>query len=348
MVACTVVPQGRSSLLWLGELTRSTTPSSSTLAPILGALIGAQTACTQAADPDGIVVADGQQASGLAIDSTNLYWTNLDGSVMTMTLQGSSPIALATGLATRPSSIAVDEAYVYWTNLGSLETPTDGSVMKVPLDGGPATILASGQYAASAIAVDADRVYWVSYNSVYSVPLGGGAVVPLYEASVPVEITGLAVDATAVYWHRGSPIHQALSGGAPVAMAANVGQGPGSLALDATNVYWTVGQQPCDTNLCEANNGAVVMKVSKTGGAPETLASFETPGYPVTQLAVDATHIYWTSAHELQRMSIDGGPVESLASNQGSPHAMVLSTTDVYWASGAVGDEPPAIRMISK
>src|SRR5207302_1199439 len=66
--------------------------------------------------------------------------------------------------------ITVDAARVYWANSST------GTVMKVPVDGGPAAMLSTGQGSCRAIAVDATSVYWTSYSNgtVMKVGVDGG------------------------------------------------------------------------------------------------------------------------------------------------------------------------------
>lgn len=72
------------------------------------------------ADAGGVVIstlASGQsQISGLAVDSTSVYWTAglQDGSVMKAPLDGGAQTTLAAGIFA-PGSIAVDTTSIYWT-----------------------------------------------------------------------------------------------------------------------------------------------------------------------------------------------------------------------------------------
>lgn len=90
---------------------------------------------------DGAIpLAQGQSnPHGIAIDDTNIYWTNTgtganDGSVMKMPLGGGTPVALASQLQ-NPQGIVVDETSVYWTNggtfYGGYGNNGDGQVMKL-------------------------------------------------------------------------------------------------------------------------------------------------------------------------------------------------------------------------
>ncbi len=307
--------------------------------------------CTSTPPPDGIVVAANQDTRGLAIDATNLYWVTIDGNVMAMPLDGSSdPIALVSGITTRPISIAIDASYVYWSNLGNAAGP--GAVMKVPIGGGAPVELAPDP-TPGRLAVSADTVYWATANDfeIASVPKDGGTVSTFLGDGVSVEIGGFAVDATHLYWNQGGPQQRDLAGGALIALGL-VPYGVGTIAVDATRVYWTVGPLPSDVTLnnmpAPVEHGGYVMKTSIGGGPLTQLATFETPSYPVVPIAVDSDHVYWLGATEVLRTGLDGGTIETLAAHEGDPYALVLGDTDVYWASGPVDGEPPAIRKLAK
>jgi hypothetical protein len=115
---------------------------------------------------------------------------------------GGTPVRLASGQGGVGRGIAVDGASVYWTRNG-VGGAGNGTVMKMPVDGGAPTALASGTSNATAIAVDARSIYWVSFD------IGGGSL-----------------------------MRMPLDGGTPTTLASRVS--PSDLAVDATNVYFTM------------------------------------------------------------------------------------------------------------
>jgi hypothetical protein len=135
--------------------------------------------------------ADGYIGS-IAVDATNVYWTVQDldtGSVMTVSLDGGTPVTLALG-QNGPLGIALDVAHVYWTNwgFGNQNASTQNTVMEVPLDGGTPVVLASGGSPYS-VAVDTSGVYYtVPGGYVMAAPLDGGAAQPLTPRSVDLSL----------------------------------------------------------------------------------------------------------------------------------------------------------------
>jgi hypothetical protein len=81
------------------------------------------------------VLASGNTPTGIVVDGTSVYW--VDGT----------------------SVYWVDATSVYWVDHG-VSGNNNGTVMKVALDGGTPTVLASGHNAPIGIAVDATSVYW--------------------------------------------------------------------------------------------------------------------------------------------------------------------------------------------
>jgi hypothetical protein len=218
-------------------------------------------------------------ANGIAVDRSRVYFCGLVSDavqLVSVPLAGGLPSVLATGFTNDPIAvgprgvygsgpgrilaaplaggaaspvvpdgtldlssfatygIAVDAHSVYWTLFGD---PT--SVMKAPIEGGPATTLTSAAGPGEGLAVDADFIYFATGQGVMKVPLVGGA--PTMLSSSPA--AGIAVDAAYVYFTNfyagpGAVRKVAKSGGATITLAT--GQLlPWGIAVDATSVYWT-------------------------------------------------------------------------------------------------------------
>jgi hypothetical protein len=208
---------------------------------------------------------------GITADSSSVYWTDDEGVIVSSPIGGGTPTTLASGLQ-GPGGLALQDGTLYF--LDRL-----GDVLSLPASGGPVTTLYKGPglppdtgtpYGATAIAVDADNVYFsactgylaVSSSSVYRLPRSGGPPVRL--ASSCAE-QGIAVDSTDVYW-TGHPLGTGEVSSVPIAGGATrvifsgnvfITAGP---ALDATSVYW--GEAEVDTLEADHVHGSM-MRASK-------------------------------------------------------------------------------------
>ncbi len=268
-------------------------------------------------------------ATGVAIDATSIYWTaSLDGTVMKANLDGSNVTVLADNQFT-PTDIVVDSTSVYW--LSQVSTVFGhGLVSRVPLAGGPLTVLASGLPSTGAgLAVHAGSVYFESdgtfsaYDAgpVMTVPIGGGDVAAAVSGALLGE--GVAADDTDIYWGGsdggvwGSVTRTAIDGGSSTMLTSLFGYAPSALVIDEANVYWAdlfnVSQTPL-------SGGGVTTLTSNVGDC--------------RALAIDDASVYWTTinAGNVQSAPKGGGPVTTLATVPSNAWGIAVNSTSVYWA----------------
>ncbi|HTQ44696.1 MAG TPA: hypothetical protein VMI75_18170 [Polyangiaceae bacterium] len=104
-----------------------------------------------------------------------------------------------------------------------------------------------------------------------------------------------------------------------------------SLAVDATNVYWV--------DLLGS-----VMKVSKCGGVPTTLATAGTAGSGggSAGLAVDSTRAYWADdPGDVLAVPLSGGTPTTLATDTPQVMGLAVGGSDLYWVRPFVVESIP-------
>jgi hypothetical protein len=280
-------------------------------------------------------LATGELVAALAVDATNLYWTDSVGNVMSIPKAGGKATTLASGRSSA-SGIAVDGTNVYWVD--SSLTPRGrfgGLVMSVPIGGGALTTLAAGQEAPMAVAIDGANVYWSATEALARVAKGGGITTTLVSGQPVKEI---AVDTASVYWtndNTGTVMKMPVNGGAMTTLASGR-QLPASVAVDGSRVYWA------EMDFSTANVGPI-LSVPVDGGSVATLAT----GQSARGIALDATSVYWTGTF-VARLPKGGGTVTTVASTPGPGLAIVVDDTSVYWTAYVAMMDTQIMRLTPK
>jgi hypothetical protein len=95
------------------------------------------------------------------------------------------------------------------------------------------------------------------------------------------------------------------------------------VVVDATYVYWV-------------NRGAVpvddVRRVPKSGGPTIILATAQNDYGQIEDLAVDATHVYWTTEYKVMRTPIGGGAPSIVAITPGPAWGVSVDDTHIYFS----------------
>jgi len=225
--------------------------------------------------------------NGFAFDSSYVYWSESVGlapsTIKRAPLGGGASEVIASSSDGFIGGIAIDGGNVYWVD------QDEGEIRSIPVNGGSATVIATGLTTPAGIAIHARTIYLTDANSdLMAVAIGGGAVTTLVHGpglpsneGVADFSPGLAVDDENVYftqYYARDPVlaQVPLGGGAMTVLAHASAYG---IAVDAHNVYWLA-----DDSLFEAPIG---------GGPVCVLATNESEAVGP---ALDDSSVYWATS----------------------------------------------------
>lgn len=202
----------------------------------------------------------------------------------------------------------------------------------------------------SAVAVDADHVYWPAYEGMTRFDKASGESVVV--APLSGGVLSIALDSGRLYWTedsvRGEEWTQILQYGSLRTVDAAGGEStlladgflaPDSIVVDTESVFWIDhGSYPFEI----APDGAV-FAVSKGGGEPAVLAEGQ---WAPMAARVDDSGVYVTTSAppeppdtgsgRITKWSKDGADMKVLVTG-GLPGSLALDGADLYWSGHAYG-----------
>jgi hypothetical protein len=255
-----------------------------------------------------------------------------DGQVLRVAKDGSTNIKLAM-TEKDPSSICVDDTYVYW-----FSGDFDHHVIKRAFKkgGGLVEVVYDTMTAVFALTVETQALYWTGPidDTVWMKPKSGGAAVPL--ATGQTNPSGVAADASGVYWlNEGSAaasdgaVMRADLSGMNVQTLVSAQKFPLRIALDAGHVYWAT----LDGGLVGA------------GKDGKNLFPYVTSGTPITGLAADGAHIYYTTNNKVFKVPVGSLSVEQIPLEGEYPGNVAVDETSLYVAVAQTAEPDMLVKL---
>jgi hypothetical protein len=234
------------------------------------------------------------------------------------TLQAAGTAAAATA---RLAGTGAPAGHLYWAN-------DAGTISEVPLAGGPATTLVTGQNGPVGVAVDSSHIYWAD-NGAGTIDEtnrdGTGGVTTLVTGqNYPVTV---AVDSSHIYWanYLAGTINEAPLAGGPATTLVSGQTHPQGVAVYGSYLYWA---NACNAN-CQYDTGTI-QRAPLAGGTATTLV---TGLFDPTGIAVNSSHLYWTDAGTINQAPRAGGTATTLVTGQGDPFGIAVDGSHLYWAN---------------
>lgn len=281
------VPRARGLATGVAAALVALTPSAPAAAQIYWANRGDDSIGRANRDGTGVdqgFITGADAPSGVAIDSTHLFWThdNASGGVARANLNGTQIDQSFVPTAGPSTGVAVDNARVYWSQSAS----GSGTVGRANLDasGANQSFIATGP-SPCGVAVGADNVYWANGGDPGAIGNShiDGARVNQSFVSATQDPCGVAVTDGFLYWanQTGDTIGRSDLDGSGVDESFIITHSPCGVAVDGRHIHWTTG----DDTIVRANLDGSGVDESFIAGADAPCGIAVSPTLKVTPAA---------------------------------------------------------------
>jgi hypothetical protein len=246
-----------------------------------------------------------------------------------------APTKLTTSADCTTMRLAVKGDTLYFTDTKA------GSVRKIPIAGGTASDVVTGQMQPYSLVVDSTNAY---FGNLGDMTLKLASLTTGSAKTITTETTaathGLALNGTTLFYSDSHDLDSVTAAEASTPIVLGVGDDggkglPTEIAVDATNVYYT------------DQNAAGVLRRPQVGMSDAIPMAGSQGDIVLTAIAVQTGTVYWANGGELAAKPITADKLSSYTSMNTSVHGnlytgFALNGTDVYLGEdgdvGKLGD----------
>jgi hypothetical protein len=279
-----------------------------------------------------LIVLPQYDPTAIAVDSTQIYWTNIGSTEAVFKASLNSPASTVTQIGTplstaivEPLGLAVGGGNVYWNSV----VGDDGNLYTVPTTATAtttSTMIGTGAF--EGVAMDpTGNVYWTAFSgTIMKWTKSTNTSGTLYSIGSG-EAYGIAADATNVYWTdmANDAVYKVPSNGTgSLTTLASSLSSPAAIAIDTVNAYFI------------ATNAIISVPLAGTSGA-KTLATDTNIDTQESGIATDGTYVYWTNTVALMRVPVGGGTAIDMKVGA-AIYGVTTDSNYIYFVGSPSGD----------
>lgn len=275
----------------------------------------------------------GAAASSVAVDDTNIYWTDsVGGKVQFKSKTSGEILTLASSQPSARWIVRVQDK-LYWSTLTNISGTYYGNIASVSVSGGPATQVVSLQQGfggtVDAIAADSQYVYWPNATNGINKTTIAGTETTLV-GTPRVGLFDMVSSGMTVWWtlggNAGDTVMKAAVAGGAAQVEANGQAMPLGIAYYGGNLYWA------NQGVLAQNNTGSIMQLNTTTSQPTILAQTQ---FRPRWITADASRVFWSDFPDIRQIPANGGSITVLTGRSGAAAQtdarMANDSLYVYW-----------------
>jgi hypothetical protein len=174
------------------------------------------------------------ETNAVAADASYVAWTATGANIVRTANANGNNNSKVGDIENGPTSVALVGTTVYWSNSLGAE------IRSAQVQGGLGAATIATTPAPHHLIADNDTLYWISGDTIYTLPAAGGGTAKSLAPS-GTDVRGMAVDLKNLYWTLGGPgevWRMPKDGSAPPERIAAGQAGPQGIAVGPKAIFW--------------------------------------------------------------------------------------------------------------